>query len=219
MTAENLISDSVVPLRTSDTGEEALGMMNDFYVRHLPIVNDKQLLGLISEEDILNHDVEEPVGSYSLSLVHTYVRENDHIYEVIRLLALHHLTVVPVVDVDNNYIGLITLEDLMLLFAKTASFADPGSILVLEINKRDYSMAEIGRIVESEGAAILSSFITSDPESAIIEITLKINRQSLQSIIATFGRFKYVVKASYHETEYVDSLRERFDALMSYLNV
>ena len=62
MTAENLISDSVVPLRTSDTGEEALGMMNDFYVRHLPIVNDKQLLGLISEEDILNHDVEEPVG-------------------------------------------------------------------------------------------------------------------------------------------------------------
>ncbi len=219
MTAENLISDTVVPLRTSDTGEDALGMMNDFYVRHLPIVNEKQFLGLISEEDILNHEVEEPIGSYRLSLVHAYVRNDDHIYEVLRQLALHHLTVIPVVDHENNYIGLITLEDLMMHFAKTASFAEPGGILVLEINKRDYSLAEIARIVESEGAAILSSFLASEAESGLIEVTIKINRQNLQSIIATFGRFRYTVKASFNETEYVDSLRERFDALMSYLNV
>ncbi|MCB0568677.1 MAG: CBS domain-containing protein [Phaeodactylibacter sp.] len=219
MTAENLISDTVVPLRTSDTGEDALGMMNDFYIRHLPIVNDKQFLGLISEDDILNHDVEEAVGSYKLSLAHAYAKGSDHIYEVLRLLAQHNLTVIPVVDNENNYLGLITLEDLMMLFAKTASFAEPGSILVLEINKRDYSMAEIARIVESEGATILSSFLTSNVDSSLIEVTLKVNRQNLQSIIATFGRFKYIVKASFNETEYVDSLRERFDALMSYLNV
>ena len=36
MVAETLLSQAIVPLRTSDTGEEALNMMDDFYVKHLP---------------------------------------------------------------------------------------------------------------------------------------------------------------------------------------
>lgn len=219
MIAKNLVSVSIVPLRTSDTGEEALGIMNDFYVRHLPIVNDKQLLGLISEDDILNHDVEEPVGSYSLSLTHVRVKETDHIYEILRLLAEYQLSVVPVVDEEENYAGLVTMENVLFHLSKIASFSEPGSILVLDISKRDYSLSEISRIVESDGASILSSFITSGPDSPVMEVTIKINRQNIQSIIAAFERFKYIIKASFNEEQYIDSLKERFDALMSYLNI
>ena len=219
MIAETLISDIILPLRTSDTGEEALGMMNDFYVRHLPIVNNKQLLGVISEEDILDHDVQEAVGSYSLSMNRPYVNIRDHLYEVLRMLAEYHLTVIPVIDDQNDYVGLITLEDLLQFFARTGSFAEPGCILVLEIGKRDYSLSEIARIVESENAAILSSFITSTMSSAVFDVTIKINRQNVQSIIATFERFNYSIKASFNEAEYMDSLKDRFDALMAYLNV
>ncbi|MEM9921476.1 MAG: CBS domain-containing protein, partial [Bacteroidota bacterium] len=68
MIAGNLLSQDIVPLKTSDTGEEALSIMNDFYVKHLPIVNNKQLLGLLAEDDVLNHDVQEPVGSFRLSM-------------------------------------------------------------------------------------------------------------------------------------------------------
>ena len=108
MTAETLLSTTILPLRTSDTGEDALAMMNDFLVRHLPVVNNEQLLGLLSEEDILNADVEEPVGSYSLSIPSTSVQLTDHIYEVMRLLADYQLTVIPVVDIDGNYAGTAT---------------------------------------------------------------------------------------------------------------
>jgi acetoin utilization protein AcuB len=219
MVAEDLISDSIVPLRTSDTGEDALEIMSDFFVRHLPIVNNEQLLGLLSEDDILNYEASEPVGSYGLSLTHSYVRANDHIYEVMRQLAEHHLTVIPVVDLENNYIGLITLEDLLQSFAKMGAFSEPGSIIVLDIGKRDYSLAEISRIVESENSAILSSLITNNLDSDRIDVTIKINRQNIQGLLATLERFNYQVKASFHEADYVDSLKDRFDALMSYLNV
>ena len=219
MTAETLISDEIIPLRTSDTGEEALGMMDDFYVRHLPIVNNKQLLGLISQDDILNYNAVEPVGSYSLSMVRPYASGKDHIYELLRLLAEYHLTLIPVVDEEENYIGVVTLETLLLHFAQTASFSEPGSILVLEMSRRDYSLAEIARIVESENAAVLSSFITTNLESTRVDITIKINRQNIQSIIATFGRYDYEIKASFNEADYVGSLQERYDGLMSYLNV
>lgn len=219
MVAETLLSQAIVPLRTSDTGEEALNMMDDFYVKHLPIVNNQQLLGVVSEDDIFNFDVNEAVGSYSLSLVRPYVKRDDHLYEVMRILALNQLTVVPVVDYNDNYIGVITLEDLLRHFASTTPFSEPGSILVLEMNRRDYTLAEIARIIESEGAHILSCFVSSFPDSTLLEVTLKINRQSIQSIIATFERFDYKIKASFNETEYLDSLKERYDAFIAYLNV
>jgi len=219
MVAEKLISTAILPLRTSDTGEEALAIMDDFHVRHLPIVNNKQLLGVISDDDILLHDISEPVGSYALSLQRPYVRNNDHIYEVMRLLAEHQLTVIPVVNEEGDYMGMISQEDVLNFFARTASFSDTGSIVILEMPRRDYSMAEISRIVESEGAVILSSFVTSDHDAALMEVTLKINRQNIQNIISTFERFGYTIKASFNEQEYIDSLKERYDSLMSYLNI
>ena len=219
MIAAKLVSNTLVPLRTSDTGDEALAVMNDFHVKHLPVVNNKQLLGIVSEDDILDHDVSEAVGSYHLSLNMPPIHENDHLYEVMRLLAEYDLTTVAVVDDMGDYLGLITQEDILHYFAKTGSFTEPGSIIVLELDRRDYSMAEISRIVESEQAQILSSFISSDLNSTLIHVTLKINSMNLQPIVATFERFDYKIKATFNEREFVDTLKDRIDSLMNYLNV
>ena len=219
MIAETLISTAVLPLRTSDTGKLALASMESFNVRHLPIVNDQQLLGVISEEDILVHNINEPIGSYSLSLNRTFVRNTDHLYEIMRLLAEHQLTAIPVVNSQGDYLGLVSLEDALNCFAKTAAFKESGSILVLECPQRSYSLAEIARLVEQEGASILSTFVTSHPDDSVVEVTLKINRKDIHHIISTFNRFGYEVKASFNEEEYMESLQERLDALMSYLNV
>ena len=219
MIASNLLSQTIVPLRTSDTGNEALSIMSDFYVKHLPIVNNKQLLGLLSEDDILDNDIEEPVGSYQLSMSRPYAKNNDHVYEVLRLVSEYKLTAIPVVDEEDNYLGLISQEDLLRFFASIGSFTEPGSIIVLELSKRDYSLAQLARIVESENAVILSSFITSSADSTKIDVTLKVNRPDIQHIIATFGRFDLKVKASFQESFYFESLKERFDSLMNYLNI
>ncbi|MEO1263683.1 MAG: CBS domain-containing protein [Bacteroidota bacterium] len=220
MIAENLISTAVLPLQTSDTGKESLEVMENFNVRHLPIVNNRQLLGLISEDDILIHNIHEPIGSYELSLIKAYVKDNDHIYEVMRLLAEHQLTVIPVMDDEGDYLGMVSLEDVLNYFAKTAAFSESGSIVVLEFQARSYSLAEIARIVEAENAVILSTFVTSNPEdSSLVEVTVKINRQDIHNILSAFDRFGYEVKASFNEEEYLESLQERYDALMSYLNV
>ncbi len=219
MIAEQLISDDIIPLRTSDTGDEALEMMNEFYVRHLPIVNNQELLGVISEEDILEFDATEAVGSYSLSLTRPYVKVSDHLYEVMRTLAEYQLTLVPVIDQGNNYIGVVSLENLLHHFANSTAFKEPGSIIVLEVSRRDYSLTEIARIVESENAIILSTFVAAEADTALMEITIKINTHNISPIIATLERFNYQIKASFNESDYSDTLKERYDSLMAYLNV
>jgi hypothetical protein len=73
--------------------------------------------------------------------------------------------------------------------------------------------------VESEGAVILSSFVRSFEGSNRLEVTIKVNSQSIAAILATLERFNYKVMASFNEKQLTDGLRERFDHLMNYLDV
>ena len=219
MMVKDLISEEIVPLRTSDTGEDALAMMSDFHVRHLPIVNGTQLLGLISENEIFEYDAQDSIGSYELKMAHPFVYERNHIYDIMRLLNEYRLTLIPVVDKQHNYMGVVTLEDLLKFFAGSASFDEHGSVIVLTVNRFNYSLSQIARIVESENAIILNSFITSMPDSTELDITLKLNRSDISKILQSFSRFDYEVKASFSESEYIDSLQEHYESLMSYLSV
>ena len=219
MIAAELISHTLAPLRTSDSGEEALTIMNIYHVKHLPIVNNERLLGTISENDIMSHDMDEPIGSYGLSLTKASAYKGDHLFEVMGRMAEYQLSAIPVMDEEENYMGMITQEDLIQFYANSFSFSEPGSIIVLEVNRRDYSLAEISRIIEQENAAILSTFLTTSLESTQVFVTIKINQQDIQSVVASLQRYDYVIKASFTEDSYFEDLKERYDALMSYLNV
>lgn len=219
MIASELISHTVSPLKTSDLGEEAITIMHIFHVKHLPIVNNEQLLGVLSEEEILSHDLAEPIGSYKLSMRRPYVSKDDHMFEVMAVMAENSLTVIPVIDNESNYLGLITQDDLIQFYANSFSFTERGSIVVIKTTQRDYLLSEISRIVEMENASILSSFLTRNRDSHEILLTLKINVQDLTHIIASLERYGYSIKATFSETEYLDSMKERYDALMHFLNV
>lgn len=219
MIARELISQLIQPLRTSDTGEQALTYMQVYHLKHLPIVNNEQLLGTISEEDITTSPLDEPIGSFALGLNRAFVRDTDHMFEAMSVMAENKLTVIPVVDLKENYLGLITLEDLIQFYARSFSFSEPGGILVLELQKNDYSLAEISRLIEGENAAILSSFLTHDEASGQMYVTIKTNQKDTNHLQATLERFGYVIKATFTEEGYFESLQDHYDALLHYLNV
>jgi acetoin utilization protein AcuB len=220
MVARDLISDLIPPLRTSDTGEKALAWMEEFKVAHLPIVNNVDFLGLISESDILDmNDPAGAIGNHSLSLYRPYVYDYQHIYDVLKVLSTQKLSLIPVLDENEKFLGNIHLTSLLEHFAEMASMKDAGGLLVLELNVNDYSLAEIARIVESNDAKILSLYISSHSDSTKLELTLKINRIDLSGILQTFYRYNYSVKASFHQSEHVDDLKERFDAFMKFIDL
>ncbi|WP_448697626.1 CBS domain-containing protein [Mucilaginibacter sp. AW1-3] len=219
MLAIELISNAMPPVRTSDTIQKVADRMAEFKVRHLPLVNEEQFLGLIAEDDLFELDYQQQVGSVTLSLVNPYVLENQHIYDVIRLFYEQQLTVVPVLDLKNNYLGLISINSMNEYFAKLTSVAEPGGIIVLEISNRNNSLAQIAQIVESDNAQILSSYIRSFADSTRLEVTLKLNKQDISGIIAAFQRYNYTVQATFNFTPVDDDSRDRYDSLMNYLNL
>ena len=221
MLAKDLISDVVPALKTSDNGELALNWMEIFRVKHLPIVNHQQFLGLISDQDIYDlNDTAAPIGNHELSLKRPYVSYNQHIYEVIEVLSRLKLSVVPVLNSDNHYLGMITHDDLTRELANLLAMQHPGGIIILEMNDNDYSLTEISNIVESNNARILSLYVSNHPETQKLSVTLTINTEDISSIIQTFNRYNYTIAASYMSSREMDDFyQDRFDEFLNYLNV
>ncbi len=220
MIVKELISGAVLPLKTSDTGLMALHWFDEFRVSHLPVVSDSQLLGLISEDDVYAAgSFEEPIWSYNLQLQNTSILYSKHIYEAMKLFADYKLTTLPVIDEKGIYLGVITLTDLVEKMAATAAVSNPGGILILELNANDFSMVEISKIIEENDAKILSLYVTSPADSTRLELTIKLNRIDIAPVMQSFIRYNYTIKASFFESDYFDNLRDRYDLLMTYLNV
>ncbi|PTR00965.1 CBS domain-containing protein [Mucilaginibacter yixingensis] len=220
MLAIEMVAQTIHPVHTSDTIQKVLDRMVEFRVRHLPIVNEEQFLGLISEDDFQKEtDYEQPIGALALSLINPYVLEDQHIYDVIRLFYEQKLTIVPVLNTNKNYAGMICINAMTAYFAQLTSSAEPGGIIVLEISNKNNSLAHMAQIVESDNAQILSSYIRSFPDSTKLEVTLKVNKLDISNITATFLRYDYEIKATFNHSDHDDGSKDRYDSLMNYLNI
>ncbi len=220
MVAAELISNAILPVHTSDSIQRVTERMIEFRVRHLPIVNDEQFLGLIAESDMIAEtDNQISIGSLGLSLVNPYVLEDQHIYDIIRLFYEQQLTVVPVLDRKKNYLGMISINAMNNYFAGLTAVTEPGGIIVLEISNKNNSLAHMSQILESDNAQILSSYTRTFPDSTKMEVTLKVNKQDISAIVATFLRYEYDVKATFNNSDNNDNSMDRYDSLMNYLNL
>lgn len=220
MLASELISNSIPALRTSDTVHTALDRMIEFKLYHLPIVNDTQFLGIVAEEEL--HEVrntEEPIGALSLTILNPFVYRDAHVYDVIRVFHQLQLSVVPVLDYNKNYLGIISIHNLLDYTSEIYAVKEPGGIIVLEISNRNNSLSHMAQIVEADNAQILSSYVQTFPDSTRMEVTLKINKTELAGIISSFERYDYQVKAVFNSTITDDGTEDRYNSFMKYLNV
>ena len=220
MFARELISDFIPPLRTSDSVQKVWDRMAEFRVNHLPIVNNEQILGLISDEDLIEiTDFSIEIGGLNLSLHHYTVTDDQHIYDVIRLFHEQRLSVIPVIDQNKDYLGIISINSMIEYFATMTSVKEPGGIIILEIDNRNNSLAHIAQIIESDNAKILSSYLRSFADSTRLELTLKLNRTDISGIIASLLRYNYTIKATFNDTKADDGTQDRYDQLMNYLDI
>jgi acetoin utilization protein AcuB len=221
MIAEDLINHMIPPLKGSDDAHKAIVWMEEFRCNYLPVVDNSRLLGFISEEIILEtNDIEKHVKDFNLVGLTCYVHLDTHFYDILKVATDNKLQMVAVLNDDQQYNGVITVQDTLTSFAQTAAVQMPGAIIVLVMNYIDYSLAEISRLIEENHAKILSSIIKEDPlDAGKIRLTLKINQSDMSRIVATLERFGYKVIGRYQETKPVENERERIDMLLRYLDI
>ncbi|OEK06823.1 cbs domain containing protein [Roseivirga misakiensis] len=221
MVALELINHMIPPLKPTDDGHKAIVWMEELRMNQLPVIEKGRFLGFINEEIILEeNDSKKPVNQYYLDAEQCFVTEHQHFYDVIKVAAQHESQLVAVLSDSGIFQGVIALEDTINAFAESTAVQEPGAILVLLMNQRDYSLAEISRLIESEDVKILSSTINSDPkDAAMLRVTLKLNKSEVSHVTASLERFGYRIIGRFQEEEIKSNDQERFDLLMRYLNI
>lgn len=220
MIAKELISYHIPSASSSSTGDDVLAMMDENLCTHIALVDKNNYHGIISDSEIYDlEDSSVPLKAVKPNLLRPFVNVYSHIYEAISIVHQYQISIIPVLDDKEKYIGVISLQDLALNFSKITNAHEPGGILILEVNKRDYSLAQAAQIVESDNAKILSSYVNNTPDSLKIDLVLKINKKDLTGIISAFSRYNYVVKASYHESKFDDDIQRRYEQFMNYLKM
>ena len=219
MKAVKLISSSIMPLLPDDDGNRALELMNLYRVNHLAVVKNNFFLGVVSDKEINNwNSLDEYIEEHLPNLASPHVIYNQHLFDIIEVLEKNNLSVVPVLDKNKQYKGVITNRKLLYTIANSAAIQSVGGVIVLQMNHNDYSLTEISNIIENNDAKILSTYVTSTPESTKMELTIKINKTEITPIIKDLERYEYSIVASYKEDDEDVDFLERYEQLMRFLN-
>lgn len=222
MLALDLINDSVPALKPADNVGQALDWMQDNRVTQLAVSNNEEYVGMLTEDYLLNFDENTLIEDIEPQYPNVMLYEHQHLYESLSVITDNNLSIVPVVDENKKYLGIVLANDIYKTFAEMLGFQQPGAIIEIAISNRDYSLAEISRLIESDRTKILSSFFqgtlsySSEETSKLI---LKLNRQDIAGVIATLERFGYVVEAAYSDIPVTSLEQERYDGLMKYLSI
>ncbi len=220
MLTRELSSQSLPFLRLHDKVYQALEMMNESHVAHLPVVDGDKFIGIISEQDLLQAENDNSsLDALEQSFSNISVKEDEHFLKAVQLAADNGLSVVPVVSEENELTGTVAYNDLLKFSSEFMSLSEPGGLIVLEMESNQYSFNDISKLVETTDAQITQLNTSNDPETGMMQVTLRINKPDISDVVAAFQRHEYNVKYFFGEELYTNELRSNYDNLMNYLKI
>ena len=219
MNIDQLISPLVVALLPGDTGSHALEVMEECRFPELPLVKEDSYVALVQEHDMLEWGTpEEPLSKAEFLHYRPAIAASSHPFEALRIMNQMSLSVLPIIDHEQKYVGCATRDTLLKYLAENSGVDNPGGIIVLEILPRNYTLYEIARICENEDVIILNLQVHTN-EQGMLEVTLKLNRSSLEAVVSSFERHSYRVKEVYGDETKKDDITDKYNLLMNYLNM
>lgn len=220
MLNKDLITHNIPYLAYGDTVDRALRLMGDFHVTHLPLVDDNKFIGILSEDDLLDaEDSSQTLESQFRHFIKMSVHASDYFTTALRLAAEADLSLVPVLEAEEEMAGTIVSADLVKIASRAIGATEAGGLIVLEMERTDYAPGELSRLVESHDATITQLNTVSDPASGMLLVSIRVNKQEISDLIATLQRFDYQVRYYFGEELYENELRSNYENLMNYLGI
>ena len=217
MLANQLISNHYPAIEPEDPIFRALQLMEDFDIHHIAVTDNKKYLGLLSKDDLLDANDDTPVKNMISRMLQKSVKPGEHFLSALKLASQHNLSLVPVVDNEQEWMGAIPYSELLKASAQFTGAEEPGAMIVLDMERKSYSFGEISRLVETNDAYITQMNTSSEAETGLLVVTIKINKMEISDIISTFQRYEYTIRYFIGEEHYENELRYNYDHLMSYL--
>ena len=220
MLARDLINGNIPRLRLQDSVSKALQLLNDFRISHLPVVSDDKFLGLVSEDDLLDAEAEKlNIEHLQDSFLKESIQGSVHFLNAVSSSIKNDITVIPVINNEDDFAGVITIPDLLKTLGNFAGANEIGGLIVIEMERSQFAISEISRIVESNDCTILHLNTTTDNITGLLTVTLHINNREIASVVSTFERYEYNVVYSFGSENFENQISSNYQNLMNYLDI
>ncbi len=215
-----LINKNIPRLQLQDSVAKALQLITDFRLTHLPVVSEEKFLGLISEDDLLDADDEKlTIEVLQKNFINVSVQDNVHFLNAVNSSNQFETNIVPVVNQANEFAGVITALDLLKTLGNFSGGNEIGGLVVLEMERSQFAISEISRIVESNDCTILHLNTTVHTETGMLTVTLHLNKKEIAAVVATFERYDYDVIYFYGNEKFENEIDNNYRHLMNYLDI
>lgn len=219
MLVAQLIQTDYPTLQLSDKVSFALQLMEDYEVQNLPVVTAEAFTGSIAKDDLLDADEEVIIATLQDQFINSTVKRDEYFLSALKLLVENNTTLIAVVNDSKDYLGVVTSSTLLEQLSVYVGAGEPGGVIVLEVDRRNYSFGEISRLVETNDAYITQLNSYTEASTGLVIISVKVNKVEISDIIATFHRYEYVVRYYFGEEQYTNELKDNYNHLMAYLNI
>jgi len=220
MLTTELINNNIPQLKLVDSISKALQLINDYRVTHLPVVAEEKYLGLVSEDDLMDaEDERATIQVLEHSFTKAFVKENEHFLNAVNCSNRYETTVVPVINEEQELVGVITVTDLLKALGDFSGANEIGGIIVMEMERSQFAISEISRIVESNDATILHLNTTVHQETGLLTVTLHLNKKEISTIVASFERYEYDVIYYFGDEKFENEIHINYRHLMNYLDI
>ncbi len=219
MLSSQLINNGFPAVNLFDKVSLALGLMDEYDVMHLPVLSEEKFAGIISKNDLLDLAENGMIAGAESSLMKVSVKGEEYFLMALKRMADNELSLLPVINDQSELLGVIPASTILRSISVFLGNEDKGGVIVLESDKRNFSFGEVSRLVETNDAFITQLNTHTDHETGMMVITLKINKNEISDIVATFQRYEYSVRFYFGQEEYANELKENYQHLLSYLNM
>lgn len=214
------LSNADFSIQKTDSIQLALEKLQDMLCKELVVLNGDEYIGFVNESNLLDADDEQaPISVIKINTAPIQLKFNQHPYDALVMTTVYNISLIPILDQDNNYIGVSTQLDILKAIALIQSQNESGAIIVLSIGLHDFSLSQIAHLVESDNCRILNCATKINLESDSIEVTLKVDKTNINSLLNSFLRHNYIVMETHNTVAAFDDTAERYQQLMNYINI
>lgn len=187
MQVKKIMSKNVITIPITASLQQALALMKESDIRHLPVVEGKKLIGLVSDRDLgsaLFPSMIEEIAIKDLLITDVItVGPETMLEDAVRLVYRHKIGCLPVVDEARNLKGIITVADMLAALIQLMGYLSASSRLDVVLPGRPEALEEACHVIRKNGGRIISISATQSNKEQTVHLFRLEKQKSLNRII------------------------------------
>jgi len=193
MLVHRRMTRDVVTVPSTATVADALDTLNAHTIRHLPVVDDGKVVGILSDRDLrkaMTGRPDETIVADVLTEDPVTVSPHDPVDTAARLLVEHDVGCVPVVE-HGELVGIVTASDLLQSYVELMAGREKHTRIELLAPDRPGELARVVRLIGVEYGVNLTSVVVPPPEDERARVVLHLECEDAADILEDLQRLGY----------------------------